>query len=888
LIPPPTISTLEQLAGKLGEWPILLKLVNAQLREEYHEGLSPSEAFRIVEDALGKLGLTAFDREDEEARNLAVRRTVEASLQRLSSEDRKRYAQLAVFAEDENIPLTVLQLLWTAEKPEVAHVCRRLADMSLLYRFDRVSNWVQLHDVMRSYLLREHSVELRSFQGAFVDSYLDARETEESWQEAERYFVARLPYHLKESGRVGDLEDLLFSYSWLEKKISGTDVNTAMADYDLLAGNQDAASVREALLLSRSVLTVDLSQLASHIHGRLTSSSSLRIANLLEGAIANYARPWFRPLSASLQRPSGPLTYSFQAHQGEVRAIAQLDDNRFATTGTEGEIHVWDFATGESIAAISAAVSPIRHLATVAPNRLLAGSDDGVIRLWDLDEEQVVRTYEEHHSPITALRLRHEEFLSGAEDGTLFRWSLDSELPLGSFQGHQSKVNGLGYLDARTMVSIGKDRTLRVWNLPSRRQIKALTLPVFAAENLVVTASNEVILGTWAGEIQTWKPLSNETQPRRSFRHPAVGMDALCILEKDFGASTVGGLSEIQLWNPKTSVLGVKLHVPGGGVSALARFGAGHLLCGSKDGSLSVWAIELLRAPMTESPPGSVYSVSAVDATTAISSSDKFVKVWNVPTGALLRDLGGHSGTVSSVCTLGSERVAASSEDAIRIWNPHTGELLNTIQCSHKIGPLATFEAPGGDYLAIAPASTLAKDQPIQIWHVTLGRKMVDLPVFPGGVATLCAAPGRLFVGTYNGWVFHFDFSGAASPRHFDLRGHERGVFSLAVIDQDQIASGSLDKTIRVWNLRSQETIQVLKGHEGGVIGLVSISSRFLVSASEDQTIKLWDLETGTPIVSLRLDAGLSSLAIMPDGKTLVAGDTAGTVHFLRLEALAA
>ncbi len=721
-----------------------------------------------------------------------------------------------------------------------------------------------------------------------MDSYLDARETEKSWQEAERYFVARLPYHLKESGRIGDLEDLLFSYSWLEKKISGTDVNTAMADYELLAGNKEAASVREALLLSRSVLTADLSQLSSHLHGRLTSSPSTRIASLLEGAMDNCTRPWLRPLSATLQKPSGPLTYAFQAHQGEVRAIAQLDDNRFATAGTEGEIHIWDFATGESIAAISAAVSPIRHLATVAPNRLLAGSDDGVIRLWDLDEEQVVRTYEEHHSPITALQLRHEEFLSGAEDGTLFRWSLDSELPLGSFQGHQSKVNGLGYLDARTMVSIGKDRTLRVWNLPSRRQIKALTLPVFAAEKLVVTASNEVILGTWAGEIQTWKPLSNETRPRRSFRHAAVGMDALCVLEKDFGTSTIGGLSEIQLWNPRTSALGVKLHVPGSGVSALARFGAGHLLCGSKDGSLSVWAIEFLRVQMTENPPGSVYAVAALDTTTAISSSDRLVNVWNVPTGGLLRVLEGNPGTVSSVCTLGSERVASSSEDAVRIWNPHTGELLNTIQCPHKVGPLAAFAALGGDYLAIAPADPLAKDQPIQIWNITLGQKMVDLPVFPGGVATLRTAPGLLFVGTYDGWVFHFDFSGVASPRNFDLRGHEKGVFSLAVIDRDQIASGSLDKTIRVWNLRSRKTIQILKGHEGAVMGLVSISSRFLVSASEDQTIKLWDLETGTPIVSLRLDASLSSLAIMPDGKTLVAGDTAGTVHFLRLEALAA
>ncbi len=886
LSPLPPVSTLERLAARLGEWPILLRLVNAQLREEYRDGVAADEAFRAVEDTLGEMGLTAFDREDEEARELAVRRTVEASLQRLSSEERQRYARLAVFPEDEHIPLVVLQLLWGVGEEEVARVCRRLAEMSLLYRFDRVGHWVQLHDVMRAYLLREHRETTQSFQSALVDSYL-AQEGDESRREAEPYFVARLPYHLKESGRERDLEDLLFSYSWLEKKLSGSDVNAAMADYDLLPSLTEAAAVREGLLLSRSILTEDPSQLASQLHGRLAGSPSERIRSLLKEAIASHTRPWLRPLTATLSRPSDPLTYSLQAHQGEVRAIVQLDENRFATAGTDGEIHIWDFASGEQIATLCAAASPIRHLATVTPNRLLAASDDGVIRLWDLGEEQVIRSFEEHHSPITALRLWHEEFLSGDEDGTLLRWSLDSERPLGSFQGHPSKINGIGYLDSRTMVSVGKDRTLRVWNIPSGRQLRVVTLPVFAALVLEVTASNEAILGTFGGEVQIWKPLSRETQPRRSFRYPAVGMDALCVLERDLGVSADGLASEIQLWNPRNGTLGPAIHVPGGGVSALARFGSDHLLCGSKDGKLSTWAIEALRAQVDRKPTGGVYAVAALDGTTAVSaSSDGPVHTWKASEGALLRVLEGHAGVVSCVCAIGTDRIASSSESTIRIWNPRTGVLLNTILCPQRVGALAAF---GGDFLVSAPADPLVKDQPIQIWDIVSGQKMTDLPVFPGGVATLCAVDGRfLLIGTYEGWVWHLDISTVAERRNFVLRGHEKGVFSLAVIDRDHLASGSLDKTIRIWDLRSQETVRLLRGHENAVTGLASISSRFLASASQDQTIKVWDLETGTPVVNLHLDTGLSSLVVMPDGRALVAGDSAGTVHFLRLEGLAA
>jgi|GEM_PF-1671839 len=883
LSPFPPASTLARLAGKLGEWPILLKLVNAQLREEYRAGVSADAALRVVEDALGEMGLTAFDREDEEARDLAVRRTVEASLQRLSSEDRQRYAQLAVFPEDEHIPLAVLELLWEAEEQEVARLCRRLTEMSLLYRFDRVAHWIQLHDVMRAYLLREHRELIQSFHGALVDSYL-SQEASQLGRDAESYFVAQLPYHLKESGRELELKNLLFSFPWLEKKLAGSDVNAAMADYELLPGSEEAAAVRECLLLSRSILTEDPSQLASQLHGRLASPRSNRIKNFLEEAAANQARPWLRPLSATLQKPNGPLISTFQAHQGEVRAIAQLDERRFATAGTEGEIHVWDFATGELIASMGA-VSPIRHLATVTPNRLLAASDDGIIRLWDLAEEQVIRSFEGHRSPVTALRLRHEEFLSGAEDGILLRWSLDAELPLGSFQGHSSKINGIGYLDSRTMISVGKDRTLRVWNIPSGKQLRNLTLPVFAAEVLEVTASNEVILGTSAGQVQVWKPMSRETKPRRSLMYRSVGMDALRMLERDLGVSTLGGLSGIQLWNPRAAcVLGPEIHVPGGGVSALERFGSGHLLCGSKDGRVSVWAIEALRT-QTERLPGAVYAVAALDAMTAISASySGSLNVWNVYEGSLLKTFPAHSESLNSMCVFSPTCVASSSSDStIRIWNPQTGGLLRTLQCSEKPSSLAALTE---EWLVSAPLASLTKDHSCQIWDIARGRKQVDLPAF-GGVGALCASDGRfLVIGTFEGLIVHLDISTASVRRNFHLSGHERGVVSLTMIDREHLASGSIDKTIRIWDLSSQRAIQILRGHESEVTGLASLSSRFLASASQDQTIKVWDIETGTSVVNFQMDIGLSSLAVMPDCRTLVAGDAAGTVHFLRLEGL--
>jgi len=55
---------LQRLAADLGEWPLLLKLVNSALREHVRLGLDTNQALADVNEDLSELGLTAFDTED--------------------------------------------------------------------------------------------------------------------------------------------------------------------------------------------------------------------------------------------------------------------------------------------------------------------------------------------------------------------------------------------------------------------------------------------------------------------------------------------------------------------------------------------------------------------------------------------------------------------------------------------------------------------------------------------------------------------------------------------------------------------------------------------------------------------------------------------------------
>jgi len=471
---------LDELAKRLGYWPLILKMVNSALKQHVERGKSFEEALGHVKHKLDKKKLTAFDPKKVHKRNQAVEATISVSFDLLDEDEFERYKELAIFPEDEEIHLKTIEKLWgnTADCDcfDIEDLCYKLFNLSLLQTYNEDKKIIKLHDVMRDYLNYKQQQKIHLIHSQFLEAY-----KVENWADLpeEEYMWRHLAHHLVGAGREAELRKLLLDFNWQQSKLKATDVHLLLNDYDLFPEDYPVEMVKGAVRLSANVLSMDKVLLAGQLLGRLQSFSDVEIKSMI-GDICKKSRDRVLPLTGSLMPPGGPLIRTLTGHSSGVNAVSVTQDGKYAVSASNDHtLKVWDLKTGKEVHTLTGHSSGVIAVSVTQDGKyVVSASDDHTLKVWDLKTGKEVHTLTGHSLRVIAFSVTQDGkyAVSASDDRTLKVWDLKTGKEVHTLTGHSSGVRAVSVTqDGKYVVSASDDNTLKVWDLKTGKEVHTLT-----------------------------------------------------------------------------------------------------------------------------------------------------------------------------------------------------------------------------------------------------------------------------------------------------------------------------------------------------------------------------------------------------------------------------
>lgn len=261
-----------------------------------------------------------------------------------------------------------------------------------------------------------------------------------------------------------------------------------------------------------------------------------------------------------------------------------------------------------------------------------------------------------------------------------------------------------------------------------------------------------------------------------------------------------------------------------------------------------------------------------------------------------IKSLDGHVDWVNDLLLLPSRKsaVSCSSDTTVKIWNLEQSRCVETlIEHTDYVKAISLVHTCEEGLMQTPMVASGGLDGRLIVWDVQAGRLLLECG-YPGRKSTIQSSiyclkgvGGSVLVsGSTDRLVSLWDVR--SGEKVVKLRGHSDAVKCLAMNSEEtMLLSGGADCTVLLWDLRQQRSIKSYESHEDSVWSIsASKSFDYFISGGREGAVWCTDIGSGSSMLAVvndftaKRDNMILSTALAPDESGIWVSTVGSTVHY--------
>eukprot|EP00112_Aurelia_sp_Birch-Aquarium-sp1_P018301 Seg435.11 transcript_id=Seg435.11/GoldUCD/mRNA.D3Y31 product="Transducin beta-like protein 3" protein_id=Seg435.11/GoldUCD/D3Y31 len=582
-----------------------------------------------------------------------------------------------------------------------------------------------------------------------------------------------------------------------------------------------------------------------------------------------------------LNTNSGCIIKSLSEDDDEITSFTLSPNDEVLITASRSLLlRQWDWKNGKVTRKFKALHnSPIICMVFDPTSTLLAtGSTDSTIKIWDIVKQYCTHNFRGSQGVVHFVQFHPDPeklmLFSSSIDCKIRIWDLNTSKCVSSLEGHFSPVTSLTFLEEnQNMISSGRDKVVIFWDLTTRALIK--TVPVYESLESVVALpeaeyqwlKNEedkkgkiFITAGEKGTIRAWSFPAGKFLCSRQASQSTAGIESNENTE-DFVASSIVQCMLHEVLGCVVTVTydhNIILH-------DLKTLNVSKQFVGHYDEILDV------------------KFVGDNDSLLSIATNSSQVKVIERETMDC-RILNGHTETVMSLdASFDGKYIASCSKDnSVRVWRMQDDKTFKCVATgvghTRAVGAVSWMKN-STNYLV-----TGSQDLTMKCWKIpqifedkNLARLSASWTskAHDKDINSVAFSPNDKLVASGSQDKTAKLWLASDGSLYGTLRGHKRGIWCVVFSPVDKcLATASADSTIKIWAIQDLTCVKTLEGHTNSVLKLQFMTRGMqIVSSGSDGLIKVWNVKSNECIKTLDEHTDkVWSLALNNAEDTLVTG----------------